>query len=76
MPKTNKNVPIHLPSNQSVERGQLGRKRLGKEKTKTELTENKMLLHKKIACIEMACAKLFYEETTETILVINKKGNI
>jgi len=30
MPKTAKNMPIHLPSNQSVGRG-LRRKRLGKE---------------------------------------------
>jgi len=31
MPKTTNNVPIHLPSNQSVEEGGLRRKRLGKE---------------------------------------------
>jgi len=30
-PKTTKNIPIHLPSNQSVGEGGLRRKRLGKE---------------------------------------------
>jgi len=31
MPKTTKNMPIHLPSNQSVEQGGLRKKRLGKQ---------------------------------------------
>jgi len=31
MPKTTNNVPIHLPTNQSVAEGELRRKRFGKE---------------------------------------------